>query len=721
MVRLSPKITILLVLSSAAFLAAPLSAARVKVWYHHSASHFDKAQFTNAVVTSEGALHLARELKPLANLEVMHVWDVIEDQKGNLFVATGDEGKIFKITPAGKATVAWTSPDAQILSLALGADGSVFAGTGPSGSIVHLPPQGKPKVLVEGLDNYVWCLAIDADTGTLFAGTGPKGRIYRVGPHGKAAVFYSTKQDHILCMARAADGMLYAGTDKGGLVYRIDGKGKGFILHNTAQTEVRSLLVGTGAVYVGTSSPVKRRLGGGSSGVSSAVAALSLPGGITPAASTDGKAPSAKLATGDGVSASVEEEEPKKNAAAAPTPPSAGENSLYRIAPDGTVRELFREKAMLLSLLRQNGRLLVGTGMQGQLFEIDETTKERSEIARLDHGQIHCLCQRKNGSIVLGTGDPGKLYILQDKFAAKGTIVSEALDAKIISKWGALTWKPQTPPGTAVTIATRAGNTPEPDDTWSDWSAEQNDPQSGNIAAPTARYLQYRITLASDNQKVTPAVRGLSLRYKTTNQAPEITSLEVPDLDAATQENPKKLKLKWSAVDPNEDELVYTLFIRKDGWPQWVKLDDNLEKTNFEWDTTTVPAGIYQVKLVASDRKDNPPTEALTAEKISVPFPVAHTPPTVAVTVAGVDGDHAVIEAIATDPLVRLTEAAFSVNGHKWTNVFPKDGLFDSVREDFRFKTEALPPGTYVLVLRVRDAAGNVGSADVVFSVSKKK
>jgi len=54
-------------------------------------------------------------------------------------------------------------------------------------------------------------------------------------------------------------------------------------------------------------------------------------------------------------------------------------------------------------------------------------------------------------------------------------------------------------------------------------------------------------------------------------------------------------------------------------------------------------------------------------------------------------------------------------------NIFPEDGLFDSKEETFKFKTEGLKPGTYVLVVRVRDAAGNTGSGDVVFTVQPKK
>ncbi len=138
----------------------------------------------------------------------------------------------------------------------------------------------------------------------------------------------------------------------------------------------------------------------------------------------------------------------------------------------------------MLSMLRQHGTVLVGTGMQGQLFEIDEATKERCEIARLDHGQVHTLCRRRDGSIVIGTGDPGKLYVLQDRFVGQGTVISDVLDAKIISKWGALTWKPTTPPGTTVSVAVRSGNVAEPDDTWSDWSAEQTDAQQGQKSPP---------------------------------------------------------------------------------------------------------------------------------------------------------------------------------------------------------------------------------------------
>jgi hypothetical protein len=691
-------------------------ASKVKVWHHCLPAHYEKAKLKGAVVSNEGALRLGRELQPFASIDATHVWDIVEDKAGNLLVATGDEGKIYKVTPDGKVTLAYDSEDTEVLCLCLAADGSVYAGTGPAGHVIRITPDGKGRVIYTCVDSYVWSLAVAPSGDTVYAGTGPKGRIYRVTSEGKGSVFYTTKQQHILSLAVGYDGTLYAGTDTNGLVYRFDAKGKGFVLFNAPQAEVRNLRVEPDAVYAGTSAPRRHALGSSLSNAGKPADGSGTP--ISSLRNVNSKKETVDTGTGAPSSSSeTKDKEEKSTPAPSVPPPSAGENSLYRIAPDGTVREVFREKALILSTVHDQGRLFVGTGMEGQLFEVDEATRERSEIARLDHGQVQCLCRRHDGAIVIGTGDPGKLYVLQDRYVNKGTVVSDVLDAKIISRWGALRWKAETPAGTRVTISVRSGNLAEPDETWSDWSAEQTDPETAIGAAPSARFLQYRLMLSTENPKVSPVLRSVSLRYATRNQPPEVTAVEVPDLDAVTTESPKKIKFKWSATDPNEDELTYSLYVRKEGWKDWVQLEDALEKREYEWDSTTTPSGIYRLKVVASDRKDNAPEDALTGERISLPFAVAHVPPAVTMKVQGMEGDEATVEATATDPLVRLTAASFAVNGGKWVNVFPTDGLFDGKAKTFRFKTPALKPGTHVVVLRVRDAAGNTGSGDIVFPV----
>src|SRR5581483_10133411 len=113
--------------------------------------------------TNEGALRLSRQLKPLTKLHATHVWDIVEDKAGNLYVATGDEGKLYKVSPEGKVTVAFESDESQILCLALSPDGSIYAGTGPSGLVLRVGPDGETRVLYDSPESYVWCLAVAAD------------------------------------------------------------------------------------------------------------------------------------------------------------------------------------------------------------------------------------------------------------------------------------------------------------------------------------------------------------------------------------------------------------------------------------------------------------------------------------------------------------------------------------------------------------------------------
>src|SRR5205823_957584 len=121
----------------------------------------------------------------------------------------------------------------------------------------------------------------------------------------------------------------------------------------------------------------------------------------------------------------------------------------------------------------------------------------------------------------------------------------------------------------------------------------------------------------------------------------------------------------------------------------------------YEWDTTTTPSGTYRLKVVASDHADNPQAEALSGERVSEPFVVCHVAPEVNVKATVLSGGKVTVAATAASPLVRLTGASFTVNGKKAQNVFPTDRLFDGKKKAFAFDTEALKPGTYVLVLKV--------------------
>src|SRR5881227_2644976 len=92
-------------------------AAKIKVWHQYTQAQFEKAKFHDAVISNEGVIRLSRQLKPLANLAAAHVWSVVEDKQGVLYAATGDEGKLWRVTAEG-ADIVYTSKDSEVLSLA---------------------------------------------------------------------------------------------------------------------------------------------------------------------------------------------------------------------------------------------------------------------------------------------------------------------------------------------------------------------------------------------------------------------------------------------------------------------------------------------------------------------------------------------------------------------------------------------------------------------------
>src|SRR5438132_1267579 len=141
MLRLRPALAALMALGLI-ISGTSIEAAKVKVWQQYLPSHFDKAQLSQAILTSEGALRLSRHVKSLANLQATNVWDAVEDRTGNLFVATGDEGKLWRVTPDGKSSVVYTGSDSQTLCLAQSPDGTVYAGTGPGGKVIRVAPEG---------------------------------------------------------------------------------------------------------------------------------------------------------------------------------------------------------------------------------------------------------------------------------------------------------------------------------------------------------------------------------------------------------------------------------------------------------------------------------------------------------------------------------------------------------------------------------------------------
>jgi WD40 repeat protein len=103
-----------------------------------------------------------------------YIWDLLFDDAGNLFVATGDHGEIFRVAPNGDHALFFKSDEAHIRTLALDAKGNLIAGSDGSGLIYRISPKGEGFVLYSAPKKEITALAIDKTGNIYAAGVGEK-------------------------------------------------------------------------------------------------------------------------------------------------------------------------------------------------------------------------------------------------------------------------------------------------------------------------------------------------------------------------------------------------------------------------------------------------------------------------------------------------------------------------------------------------------------------
>ena len=83
---------------------------------------------------------------------------------------------------------------------------------------------------------------------------------------------------------------------------------------------------------------------------------------------------------------------------------------------------------------------------------------------------------------------------------------------------------------------------------------------------------------------------------------------------------------------------------------------------------------------------------------------VDQTPPSVTALAASAGGEP---RFRVSDAVSAIRAAEYSVDAGDWKPVLSEDGLLDARDETFTLRLGDLEPGEHLVVLRVRDAAGN--------------
>ena len=103
-----------------------------------------------------------------------YIWDLALDKAGNLYVATGDHGEIYKVTAKGEHSLFFKSDETHIRALTLDSKGNLIAGTDGSGLVYRISPAGEGFVLYSAPKKEITALALDREGNIYAAGVGEK-------------------------------------------------------------------------------------------------------------------------------------------------------------------------------------------------------------------------------------------------------------------------------------------------------------------------------------------------------------------------------------------------------------------------------------------------------------------------------------------------------------------------------------------------------------------
>jgi hypothetical protein len=725
-----PLAAVILVLS----LVSIVHGAGARFWEVGTLNDFLKGDATSLSVDLHGRLILGPALTELADTASPVLWTGIEGSDGDIYLGSGNDGRVLKISRDGTSRVFFDSNELEVHALARAPGGGLYVGTSPDGRIYKVDSTGKGTEFFDPDERYIWALAVAPD-GAVFAATGDKGLVYRITPDGKGSVFYKTKSTHVRSLLLTASGELLAGTESPGRVFRIGQDGSGFLVLDASLQEISALRAGLGGVVYAAAQTGKASDDRPSSPPAMPDTSRQTP---LPTVSTEITAVAVVGDQGSSGSSSASRESGR----------ASGKGAVYRIQPDGVWDQVWSsaDDAPYDVALDGQGGLLVATGGKGKIYRVTGEPTESTLLTRAPAQQVTSLIADGARGLLITTANPGKILRLSADPSTTGSYESDVRDAEAVATWGAISWRGAVPQGTDVRLFTRTGNTAAPDDTWSPWSVAYRRPEGEQITSPKARYLQWKVELAGAGNR-SPVVTSVTVAFQQRNLRPEITSItvhpagvvfqrpfstgeaEIAGYDGSTIAqrvqsgstggNPvlgrrgyqKGLQtFLWKAQDPNDDDLTYDILYRREGETNWKALKRNLTDPILVWDTTSVPNGTYVIKVVASDASANPPGAALVAERESDTFDIDNAPPMITINSVSREAGRTIVRFVVKDADFPVQRVEYSLDADRWRPLYPRDGIADSRTEEFELTLDQ-DVSEKAIILRAFDGMNNVATA----------
>ncbi len=756
-----------------ALITAPAFGVETKVLRDDTFSDFYRGETTGTEILAEGKITVGPLPKRLVRTDDAIAWKVALDRYDkNLFVATGHEGKVWRVEPDGKTELWADLEEVEATAIAVDFTGGVLVGASPSGKIYRIVQAGKPELFFDTKEQQIWDLIFDRN-GVLYAATGPHGKIFRIRGPNNGEVYCDTPATNVMALAFNSEGSLLAATQGKAYVLEIPKANTAKVLYAASEDECRAIAVdGTGSIFVAVNSArlatVVERLRGDRSAQQAS--------GASPAGN---QAQQAQTRT-----------DALREALASMTSSLAGlggQSQIVKIEPSGFASTFWNAPeapihAMVADPMEKG--IYVAAGNQGKIYRLFSDTNY-SLVADVEE-QCALSFTSHHNMIYFTTADRASVYALGEHVTTSGLYASRPLNAGSIVAWGNFLVESEVHEGAHLAVEVRVGNTPDPTDkTWGEWKKAVPVTDSlWSAGSLIAQYLQYRLKLDPSPSGMLPSVNALQFFYVQRNAPPVLTSIKVekiggevvpptsqpqpsstppsgsappasrtdpsagarpaspsgvqalvaamasgraeipasspnqpPAATLGAPSNSSKFNVSWEANDPNGDKLVYRIEIKGEDETQWQTLEKEYSSTRYSLDAALFPDGLYRFRIIASDRQQNPEDVATSATILSRVVVIDNTPPNVSnLASKKLGAGRWQVRADAEDALSILASASYRLDGETtWYALLPEDGIFDSKKESFRFEVEPKEAkDEHVLHLRVMDREGNAHVAKLL-------
>jgi hypothetical protein len=543
-----------------------------------------------------------------------YIWSMVFDKSGNLFVATGDAGIIYKVTPDGKGTQFFDTQETHARSMVLDEAGNLIVGTEPGGLVLRVSPQGKGFVLYQANRREV--TAVAERNGVIYASavgnkpvsvSGPAPLLPANPPPANGAGAPRTGANPPTLPP--AIGSLSAGVTGGSEVYRIQSDGFAERIWNSATDVVYAL------AFDASGKPL---LGSGNKGI------------------------------------------------------------IYRVDSDQLFTELLNAPPTQVTAFLQgkNGMVYAATGNVGNLYSIGPGTEKSGTLVSevLDAGsfsrwgKVHLTSLPHGGKIGFETRS-GNLNHPENNWSPWASVNVTELGGPVPSPAARFLQYRLT--------LTQSGSGESPDLSIVDvaYLPKNVAPKVLQIEMAPFNYRQAP-TSQSLERSVQPSGSPSSLTLPAVGQkrsAPPASGLESA-VGSTLQYSKGFVTARWNSSDVNGDSLIYKVEIRGKEDNVWHLLKDKLQDRYFAFDSSAFPDGGYVVRVTVSDAPGNTPADTQTSSMESDSFIIDNTPPEIQNLSASANA----VKFTAKDALSWIDKAEYSVNGGEWVLLTPDNQVTDS-------------------------------------------